>query len=318
VSVITAVYTFTGQGEDFGPRADGLFIPHTAENGAANLSLVSARNLAIWQDRDDTLGSYNLLGCVDGVMQTVPVDHASGGVNPSSSFWNPEPWLYQVLDASEVDNPNFFGLNYCFLGNRVDHDRNGWPTRMIQDCARAIVEEEARIGRRVVVADHETFQDNRTDVGPTAMRLIATAYYALTGRTLIYEGNPVMPGGTLPDTALPEEDDMYEWVLLVQGTPYVALTIPAGADTRREPSHTGLAAWTFARETRLKVVGRIESPELGLWWVVQRLDGVDSLFLVANSRVKPGSLETVPAVNCSVEVAEAIASTRASARIVFG
>ena len=193
MSVVTATYTFTGKGEDFGPRADGIVTLHTTEvTDPLKTTVRDALALARWQDRDDILGSYGRLICTDGVVRTVPDDHASGGINPSSEYFKPRTWLYDFLPREEVHNPNYFTLNLAAMGRKEYFDANGWPARIIDGFARSVIEEEKRIGRGVVVTNHADFQPgNRSDAGQICIDLVLKRYGQLI--------------------ASPEEDDV-TWV----------------------------------------------------------------------------------------------------------
>lgn len=182
MTAITHTFRFTGSGEDFGPRADGIITAHTTESPYNKLTVADAIALARWQDRDDIVGSYNEIICIDGVLSCVPANHASGGINPSGPEFVPDAWLYDVLSREEVHNPNYFTRNISFMGSKAWFDANGWPPAMIDRFARLWIEEEERIGRKVVLTDHEDFQTNRSDAGPIANALIRTRYAQLTGK----------------------------------------------------------------------------------------------------------------------------------------
>lgn len=176
---ITHTYRFTGAGEDFGKRADGLFIPHAVENSPLRTTVADAINVARWQDRPDVAGSYNRIICSDGILSTVPDDHASGGVNPSSADFKPPAWLYQLVDADEINNPNYFGQNVAVMGSVAHYNSYGWPDWAINGFALCWIDETQRIGRKPVLVDHDLFQTNRSDVGPIARALIETRYAEL-------------------------------------------------------------------------------------------------------------------------------------------
>lgn len=177
-------YQFSGVGEDFGPRSDGLVTGHTWENEAHALTVADALSGLKWQDGDDVPGSYNDVICIDGIVSSVPPHHASGGINPGSKFWSPKPWLYDVMSPEMVNNPNYFTRNIVFLGRRASHDANGWPPSMIDNFVTVVLEEEQRIGRRVVLTQHGDFQSNRSDAGAIAHGLIQQRYLERTGRTM--------------------------------------------------------------------------------------------------------------------------------------
>lgn len=213
MSAITHTYTFTGKGEDFGPRADGMVTLHTFEpTDPLKTTIRDAIAGAKWQDRDDILGSYNRIVCTDGVLSTVPDHRASGGINPGSADWAPRAWLYQYLDADEIANPNYFTLNLCAMGRRAYFDSNGWPPAIIDGFARSILDEERRIGRSVVVTNHADFQRNRSDAGSIAIDLVMKRYAQLKAERPVAD----------IDTFLLE-----------------TIRIDAGANIRAEPSDAG-------------------------------------------------------------------------------
>lgn len=181
-TAITHTFRFSGAGEDFGPRADGMVTFHTWENGPTDNTVASMQGDLRWQDGDDVAGSYNRVVCVDGVISAVPDNHASGGINPGSAAWAPKAWLYKYLSREEVANPNYFTLNVCAAGQRAHYDQYGWPPSIIDGMARSWIDEERRIGRQVVPTNHADFQTNRTDAGSIAMALIKRRYTELTGR----------------------------------------------------------------------------------------------------------------------------------------
>jgi hypothetical protein len=181
MGVVTDTFRFTGAGEDFGPRGSGLVILHTTESVATRNTVADAILVARWQDRDDVLGSYNRLIATDGVLSCVPDDHASGGVNPASDFFDPKPWLFKMLPSEMVRNPNMVALQLAAVGQRAFFDANGWPAGIIDGYARSIIEEERRTGINMVVANHADFQPgNRTDAGAIAIDLVMKRYAELT------------------------------------------------------------------------------------------------------------------------------------------
>jgi hypothetical protein len=111
-------------------------------------------------------------------VETVQWDHASGGINPGSSGFNPRAWLYGVADRDEIFNPNYFSLQLCFFVSLAYCDANGWPPYMIDAAARAWIEEEQRTGRKMTWTQHADFQPppNRFDCGDTATRLVKARY----------------------------------------------------------------------------------------------------------------------------------------------
>ena len=167
MSAITQRYVFSGSGEDFGPRKGRLFVAlHTFENSDPTKNTMrDALAGARWQDADNVIGSYNRLIPVDGVLGCVPDERSSGGINPGSAAWNPDPWLYQYLPAYAVNDPNAYCLQLCAMGQRLYYDTNGWPPGIIDGFARSIIDEEDATGREMLVVNHFNFQDNRSDAG---------------------------------------------------------------------------------------------------------------------------------------------------------
>jgi hypothetical protein len=216
MTVVTHRRLHTGSGEDFGPRADGFVAGHTWEGKTLTVGTVEQflkpGGPADWQDADHILGSYNLVICSDGVVETVQWDHASGGINPGSSGFNPRAWLYGVADRDEIFNPNYFSLQLCFFVSLAYCDANGWPPYMIDAAARAWIEEEQRTGRKMTWTQHADFQPppNRFDCGDTATRLVKARYAELT--------------------------DMYEWVSNARPTDPFRATIGKGAYIRKGPA----------------------------------------------------------------------------------
>jgi hypothetical protein len=227
-------FRFTGAGEDFGPRADGLVTGHTVESPYNKLTLADAMSIVRWQDRPDIAGSYNDIICIDGILSCVPPEHASGGINPGSPDWAPEQWLFDLLPDEQVRNPNYFTRNVSFMGSRAWFDANGWPPAMIDNFVTVLIEEEERIKDRVVLTQHEDFQNNRSDAGNIAHRLIQKRYV--------------------------ERKEAAMWQLRVKAiTPYWA-TVPAGTYTRPAPVSTG-EYYKLPTERRLLVVGTVDGAE---------------------------------------------------------
>lgn len=183
MTVVTQRYTFSGTGEDFGPRKGRfLVVLHTFENtDPTKNTMRDALAGAIWQDRNDILGSYNRLIAVNGVLGCVPDDRASGGINPASQYFKPRPWLYNLLPANVVNDPNAYALQLCAMGRRDYYDANGWPPAIIDGFARSLIEEEQAARSGMVVANHADFQPgNRSDAGTICIDLVMKRYQQLT------------------------------------------------------------------------------------------------------------------------------------------
>jgi hypothetical protein len=292
VTVVTHTYRFSGLGEDFGPRkGSGLVILHTTEGDGSKVTVADALALAKWQDADDVAGSYNRLIAVDGVVSTVPDDHAAGGVNPFSPYFKPVPWLYQMLPAAKVNDPNAYALQLSFMGRRATHDANGWPPSMIDYAARSIIEEEQRIGGPVVVANHSEFQPgNRTDAGPIATDLVMKRYAELSKPSVV--------------------DDM------PQLTTYALerITLDYNANIRNAPTATDSfefrTATTGERSTAIRV-GTVVNAE-DTWSVWYHEGRRKWLYTVAQNVVKvepiPQTVEVIKEVpgDCSAAIAAAV------------
>lgn len=221
MTAITHYYKFTGAGEDFGPRSDGMVTFHTWESDPVKTTVADAMAGLVWQDGDDVLGSYNRVVCFDGVISAVPDDHASGGINPGSAFWNPKAWLYTVLDADEIANPNYFTLNICARGQRAYYDLHGWPPSIIDGMAQSWIDEEKRIGRKVVPTNHADFQTNRSDAGAIAMALIKKRYAELIAN---------------PNSPVSEDDVINDYLKTMEVVVNRRANLVAGATARRLPA----------------------------------------------------------------------------------
>lgn len=164
---------------DWGKRkGTGTVILHTTESTSINMA--GARVIADLQTKGTLKGSYNKIIAVDGVLTTVPDTLISGGVNPTSPYWKPAAWLYNILPAYKVNDPNSYALELSFMGRRDKWDANGWNPVMIDAAARIILAEEKRIGAEVIVINHRDFQTNRTDAGSIATDLVMKRYQELT------------------------------------------------------------------------------------------------------------------------------------------
>jgi len=211
MSVVTARYTFSGDGEDFGPRKGRrLVVLHTFENAdPLKNTMRDAIAGATWQDRHDVLGSYNRIVAVDGVLGCVPDDRISGGMLAGGHpDYQPKAWLYDLLPANVVNDGNSYALQLCAMGRRAYYDEHGWPQEIIDGFAWSIIEEERATGIEMVVANHGDFQPStRSDAGG-ALDLVMKRIPQLLA---------------LPDTAvepevnLPLIEKYEEWTTVVGG-----------------------------------------------------------------------------------------------------
>lgn len=188
MTVVTHDRRFSGSGEDFGIRFGTLSVHlHTWESGPFKTTIKDAIAGMVWQDRDDTLGSYNRVMCTDGVLRCMDDFHASGGINPSSVYFKPRAWLTELLPAYAVRDPNGWGVNFCAMGSKAQFDQEGWPGRIIDGFARSIIEIEellfAKTGKRpnLVVDLHADYQPgNRSDAGAACLALVMKRYQEIT------------------------------------------------------------------------------------------------------------------------------------------
>ena len=211
MSVVTARYTFSGSGEDFGPRKGRrLVVLHTFENSdPLKNTMRDALAGAIWQDRNDVLGAYNRIIAVDGVLGCVPDENIAGGMAAGTSVYKPLPWLYNLLPAYVVNDGNSYSLQLCAMGQRAYYDANGWPQEIIDGFAWSIIEEERDTGTEMVVANHADFQPgNRTDAGG-ALDLVMERIPQLLALP-----EPVVE----PEMSLPLKEKYEEWTT-VTGAP---------------------------------------------------------------------------------------------------
>lgn len=292
MSAITAVHLLTGPDEDFGPRADGLVTLHTFENADPRKNtLRDAIAGAIWQDRADVLGSYGRIIAVDGVLLTVPDDHASGGINPASAYWKPAAWLYKFFSREVIANPNYFTLNLCAMGQAAWYEANGWPSGIIDGFARSIIDEERRIGRSVVVTNHLDFQTNRSDAGAKCIQLVMKRYEELTAAPAPVVVTP------------PSQEIIVDFAASTRQIPKI-VRIRGGATLYRQPMGDEVhwqvpADAAFDAELLLGNANRFLCRRVGqgsAWWC--GLDAIDSSV--------PYRLltEQAPVVDNSAEVAE--------------
>lgn len=253
--MIRTTFRFTGAGEDFGPRADGLITAHSTQSPYNKLTVADAIVLARWQDRADVAGSYNDLICIDGILECMPPSHASGGINPASASFVPEPWLYDLMSREMVHNPNYFTRNVSFMGDCDWFDANGWPPQMIDNFVTVMLEEEARIGSRTILTDHEDFQLNRHDAGPIANALIRKRYAERTA----------------------QEDDM-TWVNNVRWYKTPALvTFRPGTSYRLAPDLDDTGVYVSTANEQRTVIGEVDGLDFGvgpLWLVIPGDGGV--------------------------------------------
>lgn len=158
-----------------------MVIGHTGEEPGFTRAYAVAT--ARWQLTNP--GSYNFriydrASDPRGVMLNVPYLEASGGINPSSSFWAPEryPWLREALAASgpcpvagcpgPYRNPTMHAGQISFVGRRADLDAGKAPANYLPD-ARALIawyeRHPLRGPARLVVLMHGHLQSNRSDWG---------------------------------------------------------------------------------------------------------------------------------------------------------
>lgn len=233
MSVVTARYTFSGGGEDFGPRKGRrLVVLHTFENAdPLKNTMRDAIAGATWQDRNDVLGAYNRLIAIDGVLGCVPDDHISGGMLAGGHpDYSPRAWLYDLLPAYVVNDGNSYALQLCAMGRRAWYDANGWPASIIDGYARSIIEEEQAAGP-LVVANHADFQPGtRSDAGVIALDLVMKRYAELTA-------SPEPSMIAVPTTTYPQGST----ITFEIGTTYDLFNIneTTGAVTRRKYAGSG-------------------------------------------------------------------------------
>lgn len=212
MSAITETYTFSGEGEDFGPRkGEGLIVLHTFENAdPLKNTMRDARAGVIWQDRNDVLGAYNRIVAVDGVLGCVPDDHISGGMAAGTDVYRPLAWLYGEQPANKINDGNSFALQLCAMGQRLYYDTHGWPAGIIDGFARSIIDEEERtgltLGAGLTLANHADFQPgNRSDAGD-AKTFVLARYAQLKGQEddmkLMESGQALMQGSLRETTGI--------------------------------------------------------------------------------------------------------------------
>lgn len=175
------------------PSCEGVIL-HTTEY--ADATRASATQCARDQAKRTATGgwaqpgSYNFIVYDGGVLLTVKPQHASGGINPASEFWNPEPWLRDMLGAEAFRDPTMHHLQISFSGraahlSEAAHNGRKWALDMIRDAARIILWAERRdwAADNLVVSGHVHWQDNRTDPGAGVLDFVLDAYEKLVEPT---------------------------------------------------------------------------------------------------------------------------------------
>lgn len=136
-------------------------------------------------------GSYNLhIHYTDGkvgVIEAVPVRHASGGINPASPYWNPDPWLRDLLPPAAFADPTMHHIQIVFTGKVASlvaalDDGRAWARAMIERAAQIVqaVERTSWGADNAVLSGHRNWQDNKTDPGAGTIDRILDRYDALT------------------------------------------------------------------------------------------------------------------------------------------
>lgn len=165
----------------WGARAGHVgIIWHTTEYAGTSRAsaLACARDQAARGPNGEWLqpGSYNFIVYDGGVLLTVPYLEASGGINPASTSWAPQPWLKSLLPAPAFAEPTMHHLQVAFSGRAVDGAANRWPSNMIDTAARIglWMERSAWGADNLVFSGHADWQSNRSDPGAGVIdRIIA-------------------------------------------------------------------------------------------------------------------------------------------------
>lgn len=185
----------------FGPRDWGArpttagFIFHTDEYGdhdrATALRVIADQSRRGPGGTWIQPGSYNLhIHYTDGkvgVIEAVPVRHASGGINPASPFWNPDEWLRELLPAAAFRDPTMHHVQVVFTGSVARlvpalKDGKAWARAMVERAAELVqaVEGTAWGADNLILSGHRNWQDNKTDPGAGTIDRILDRYDALT------------------------------------------------------------------------------------------------------------------------------------------
>lgn len=163
-----------------GIRCAGLIV-HSTEG--TDTSRAAALATAKWQLTNP--GSYNWIvydtasiGARGGLLLTVPYLEASGGINPASSAWKPQPWLSSVLGAKVMGDPARYQLQVAFSGKAAQFAAGNIPPNMIDTVARLVLWIEAQPwgADNLVLSAHSDYQTNRTDPGAGVIDRILKRY----------------------------------------------------------------------------------------------------------------------------------------------
>jgi hypothetical protein len=187
---------------------------HTDE-GSYEPTLIGGKRLATWQASagNTSGGSYNLIITPTGIVESVPVRQASGGISGlRDANWNPQPFLREGLSAAAVADPNAYLMNVCMLGRTAYYEANGWPSVMVDLAARVVLwlEEQPWADSDIFLCRHADWQRNRTDPGTRLIPAVMDRYRQLTE----------------DDMALVYKPEL--WRAGASGVPLVDSTIPAG------------------------------------------------------------------------------------------
>lgn len=171
---------------NWGPRpaTDGVILHTTEGSGPTRTDALAT---AQWQQSNP--GSYNFIiydadsaGSKGGVLLTIPYKEACGGINPASPYWNPEPWLKDLLPARAFADPTMYHLQLSFSGKAAALSAGKYPDNMIVTAARLIkwAEESDWAADNLVVSAHAHWQDNRSDPGAGVLDRVLDAYEQLS------------------------------------------------------------------------------------------------------------------------------------------
>jgi len=178
---------------DYGKRKGTAgVIFHTTEPATHDTTIAAALNTAKWQAGNST-GSYNFIVADSGIVSTVPFTNSSGGVNPGSPSYKPEPWLKALLSPAAFADPNAYHVQISLQGRVDGFARNGYPDKMVEWGAELILLVERTFGINAVVSGHQHWQTNRSDPGQQYIDLVLERYQVMTTKPSFSDVPPEHP-----------------------------------------------------------------------------------------------------------------------------
>ena len=160
-----------------GIRCAGLILHSTEGAGTTRQDALDTARFQLTNP-----GSYNWIAYDGGLLLTVPYLEASGGINPASQYWKPQPWLTSSLGTKVMSDPARYQLQVAFSGKAAEFAKGNIPASMIDNVARLVIWIEAQPwgANNLVLSAHSDYQTNRTDPGAGVIDRVLKRYTELT------------------------------------------------------------------------------------------------------------------------------------------